>query len=270
MLVLVSIIATGSLGGAHAQESGMSITATAQDGSDTITLTGHTVSTANNVAILVQSPLKNVIYVDQIDPGADGMFSIDIKISEILWKEDGIYTITAQQGDSSLYNLSVKVQVIDGTATSTDTTQSTFENTMIGTSGNVAEMSGLTLRADAMEGSDTITVIGNTDRMQTPITLKVTTPNGNVISVSQASPDADGNFSVDIMIGGSLWSQDGLYTIYAQQGDSSNYKASVQVDVLDGVVVPEFGTIAALILAVAIISIIAISARSRLSIMPKY
>ncbi len=35
-------------------------------------------------------------------------------------------------------------------------------------------------------------------------------------------------------------------------------------------VVPEFGTIAAMILAVAIISIIAISAKSRLSIIPRY
>jgi predicted secreted protein with PEFG-CTERM motif len=42
------------------------------------------------------------------------------------------------------------------------------------------------------------------------------------------------------------------------------------VDILDGVVVPEFGTIAAMILAVAIISIIAISAKSRLSIIPRY
>ena len=35
-------------------------------------------------------------------------------------------------------------------------------------------------------------------------------------------------------------------------------------------VVPEFGTIAVMILAVAIISIIAVSAKSRLSIMPRY
>ena len=34
-------------------------------------------------------------------------------------------------------------------------------------------------------------------------------------------------------------------------------------------VVPEFGTIAAMILAVAIISVIAVSARSRLSTMPR-
>jgi len=35
-------------------------------------------------------------------------------------------------------------------------------------------------------------------------------------------------------------------------------------------VVPEFGAIAALILAVAIISIIAVSAKSKLNIMPRY
>jgi predicted secreted protein with PEFG-CTERM motif len=35
-------------------------------------------------------------------------------------------------------------------------------------------------------------------------------------------------------------------------------------------VIPEFGAIAALILAVAIISIIAVSAKTRLSIMPKF
>jgi len=41
------------------------------------------------------------------------------------------------------------------------------------------------------------------------------------------------------------------------------------VEVIDGVVIPEFGTIAAMILAVAIISIIAISAKTRLRILPK-
>ncbi|MFB5598469.1 MAG: PEFG-CTERM sorting domain-containing protein, partial [Nitrosopumilaceae archaeon] len=43
-----------------------------------------------------------------------------------------------------------------------------------------------------------------------------------------------------------------------------------EIEVIGTFVVPEFGTIAALILAVAIISIVAVSARSRLSIMPKF
>jgi len=44
---------------------------------------------------------------------------------------------------------------------------------------------------------------------------------------------------------------------------------SEEIEVIGTFVVPEFGTIAAMILAVAIISIIAVSAKSRLSIMPR-
>ena len=73
-----------------------------------------------------------------------------------------------------------------------------------------------------------------------------------------------------ISVGGPLWSQDGAYTVTAQQGNDSMFTDSVEVEVADGLVVPEFGTIAAMILAVAIISIIAISAKSRLSIVPRY
>jgi predicted secreted protein with PEFG-CTERM motif len=43
-----------------------------------------------------------------------------------------------------------------------------------------------------------------------------------------------------------------------------------EIEIIGTFVVPEFGTIAAMILAVAIISIIAISAKSRLSIIPRY
>ena len=52
--------------------------------------------------------------------------------------------------------------------------------------------------------------------------------------------------------------------------DDPKYTDSIEVDILDGTVVPEFGTIAAMILAVAIISIIVVSAKSRLSIIPRY
>jgi predicted secreted protein with PEFG-CTERM motif len=43
-----------------------------------------------------------------------------------------------------------------------------------------------------------------------------------------------------------------------------------KIEVVGTFVIPEFGAIAVMILAVAIISIIAVSAKSRLSIMPRY
>jgi len=68
-----------------------------------------------------------------------------------------------------------------------------------------------------------------------------------------------------------LWKQDGSYIIKAQQGDSVNTNkiAKIQVDITNGAVVPEFGAIATLVLLVAITSIIIVTAKGRLSTLPK-
>ena len=119
-----------------------------------------------------------------------------------------------------------------------------------------------------MEGSTTIDVSGTTDRGN-DITMQVIAPNGNIISISQITPSG-GSFSAAIEVGGALWTQDGMYTISAYQGDASSYQKEAQIEVVDGHVIPEFGVIAGVILAVAIVSIIAISAKSRLTLVPKY
>ncbi|MEK0346542.1 MAG: PEFG-CTERM sorting domain-containing protein, partial [Nitrosopumilus sp.] len=90
------------------------------------------------------------------------------------------------------------------------------------------------------------------------------------VTTAQVLATLDGEFTAEIVVGGPLWKQNGDYTVTAYQNENPNYSASIVVDILDGTVVPEFGTIAAMILAVAIISIIAISAKSRLSIIPRY
>ncbi len=161
----------------------------------------------------------------------------------------------------------------DGTTAETSVTESTLESGFDQASpiiGAAKEIGGLTITDNSVLGSTTISISGNTDRTNNDVTVRVQAPNGNIVSVRQISPDANGDFMIDIEVGGQLWSQNGMYSIDVQQGESSNYKGSVDVEIIDGAVIPEFGTIAALILAVAIISIIAVSAKTRLSVMPKY
>ena len=131
-----------------------------------------------------------------------------------------------------------------------------------------ASLGGLQLTAGGMEGSTTIDVSGTTDR-NGDITLTVTAPNGNIVTVSQISPSGD-SFATTIETGGPLWSQDGIYTIKAVQGAASNYQVSAEVQIVDGHVIPEFGVIAAMILAVAIVSIIVVTAKTKLSLVPRY
>jgi len=274
-LLAVSLISVTSIQqDAFAQTQGMSITATADKGSDTITVTGETVSNLTDVTFRVTSPSgNNVVAIGQISPDSDGKFVKEFKIGPT-WTEDGLYEITVMQGigNNSLYTLNVLVEVTNGMAERTSVTESNLETGIfVPTENNVAEDRGLFLDDIIIEvGSTMFEVTGNTDRVSQDITLTVTAPNGNVVTVDQISPMLDGEFAAEITVGGPLWKEDGFYTVTAQQFDDPKYTATTQIDILDGVVVPEFGTIAAMILAVAVISIIAISAKSRLSIIPRY
>ena len=128
---------------------------------------------------------------------------------------------------------------------------------------------GLTITADAVEGSTTITITGHATSTISPVIIKVSAPNGNVVAIDQLNPDSDGSFTSTIGVGGPMWKQDGVYSITAQQGSASMNKSTVEVEIADGAVVPEFGTIASLVLVVAISSIVVLSAKGRLSFTPR-
>ena len=258
-----------------AKDAGMSLTATAEEGSNTIAITGTTTSNIGAVAITVKTPDgANLQAIGQETPDANGEFSAEFNVSN--WKQDGFYIIEASQGTSLLYNIVINVEVISGMTAETSTTESSIVDNYSNadalevTRSSTANTGGLSISANAMEGSDTIEITGQTSKTNEDVTFTVSSPNGNLVSVDQISPGTNGDFAVDIAVGGPLWSQDGAYTVTAQQGNDSMFTDSVEVEVADGLVVPEFGTIAAMILAVAIISIVAISAKSRLSIVPRY
>ena len=97
---------------------------------------------------------------------------------------------------------------------------------------------GLTIEADAVEGSTTITITGHATSSNVPVTIMVIAPNGNVVSIDQINPDSDGSFTSTIGVGGPMWKQDGEYSITAQQGSNNMNKSTVVVEVADGAVVP--------------------------------
>ena len=276
VLFAVSMISIAGLQNNAYADSGFSVTASASDGSGNITIDGYTASGSGVPVVLsVTAPNGNIVSIDQISPNSDGEFSTDIGVGGNNWSQDGTYTINISTGTGSLYKSSLDVDISGGVTTETSVTIDntvTIDETVVEywkTDTYNSTSSGLEMSADAVEGSTTITINGTTDRTSDAITLKVIAPNGNIVSADQISPNSDGEFSTDIGVGGSLWSQDGLYTVSAQQGSSDMYKSSVAVDIADGAVVPEFGTIAMMILVVSIASIIVLSAKGRLSITPK-
>ena len=244
---------------------GMELVASADDGSTIVHVTGTTIRD-DPVILRYISPTNNLVKLDQLDPSSDGTFASTFNVAGLT--EDGLYRIIASQGEASLYRLEVNVPISDGTTPDILAIESNFDRPTMLVGPEIFD-GGMVLTADAMEGSDVISISGQTDVTNMPIIIRVLAPNGNVVMTDQILMDEHGLFAAEIQIGGPLWSQDGDYTVIAQQ-DIEGYSTSAVVGVADGVVVPEFGTIAALILAVSIISVVAISTRSRLSIVPKF
>ena len=267
VFLAVTIMSVSALG-QNVYAAGPGLSLSAEGSGDTVAISGTTDRNDLDVTVVITASNGNKVSIDQLSVSG-GSFSTTWNVSG---SADGTYTIAANQGPSSKYSLSVSVDVSDGTSESSvslsNRSATAEEETVTVEAVEAASPGGLSLTATGVEGSTTIDVSGTTDR-NGDIALTVTAPNGNIISIAQISP-SDGSYATTIQVGGSLWNQDGMYTISAQQGAASNYKTSADVEIVDGHVIPEFGVIAAMILAVAIVSIIVVTAKTRLSIVPRY
>ena len=260
----------------------------------------------NVVAIDQVTPSHNsysvTIGVGGSQYGQDGMYTILVQQGA----QSGDTTFSSlnlltnyQGGAVSKYKFTTDVEITSGSTSATSIAISTcygINETMQDQNrpcdyDSVSYQSGgiseglLTIIADAELGSTTINISGtslaNTAAYgSADIMLKVIAPNGNIVAIDQVTPSSDGSYSATIGVGGSQYNQDGMYTIIATQSYGSHadltdgifqiITASTEVDILDGHVIPEFGTIAAMILVVAIVAIIAVSAKTKLSLVQRY
>jgi len=258
VFLAVTILSVSALGQNAYAAMSLSVDADYDNGS--ISISGNTDRTSDVTIKVTAGPYDNFVDVAQVTPSG-GSYSASFDFASL----DGTYTVSVQQDEVSAYMLSVAISSSEpsGSASSGENVSTT--STVVATT---ASTGGLSITAGGVEGSTTIDVSGTTDRGD-DITLKVIAPNGNVITTAQITPSG-GSFMTTITTGGALWSQDGMYTISAYQGQATQYQASAEVEVIDGHVIPEFGTIAVMILVVAIVSIIIVSAKTKLSLVPRY
>lgn len=237
---------------------------------DTVLITGKItgVPEYKPVKITVTAPDGAIVYAPMVPIVDNGEFKKLLHPTIPSFKA-GTYKVVASHEDTKA---TAETQF---TVTAQDLPRNEIEQPSIAESSTSDEKtttasSGITMSADAVDGSDTIKISGNTNFRGTDITMIVSSPTGNIITIAQVTPGPFGNFEMEIKTGGSLWKEDGKYTITANQGTSSEYKESVKVEIKDGVVIPEFGVIATLVLLVSIFAVIAVSAKSKLSILPRY
>ncbi len=252
---------------------------------DTIVINGEVKSISNDTAVTLRivNSLKNMVSIAQVVPGSDGSFSTKTLATGPLWTTAGNYTVIAQYGPALNTTTTFMFGGGNGQSVITAATNGTYSlQTSAGTFNIPYTIEGGTVQSMQIEGQQTTLAI----------TLS-TTSNGSLsVSLPRALIDAKELPPVSTAVNStsttkvnpeempdqSFVVQDGGQNVQFTEVKNTStrtlgipfHKGDTTIDVVGTVSVPEFGPIAALVLAIAIISIIAVSAKTGLRFMPKY
>ena len=237
---------------------------------DTILITGEVSQLLGGYAlsVTVTAPNGNIVSIDQLTVGADKKFSTSMSAGGSLMKNEGTYTVSIQYGDSKINSATTSFEFGGSTVTPPSVVkESVVTDTTVSVSGST-DLIGYTITGGKLLG-----IMPDVDANSLIIRIEATDDGSITLTIPRSVLDATINGEDDdffVLIDGeevdfdeTTTSTDRILTIEFPAG-------AEEIEIIGTFVIPEFGTIAAMILAVAIISIIAISAKSRLSIIPRY
>ena len=231
---------------------------------DTIVISGAVKSFVEGTPLTIQilDPDKNLVQIAQIDVAKDGEYTTTIKATGVLWKKSGTYTLKVQYG---LSNVVAETNFEFMTATMPISKIFEVKAGDRGTFDVKYTINGATIK-DITIDSEGLALIVSVNATSNGI-LSLEIPRA-LMDAKTTSWDDD---AFIILIDGSEVKpqkeekniESRTLTIQFLQGDSD-------IEIIGTQIVPEFGAISALVLAIAIISLIAVSAKTRLRLMPKY
>jgi len=238
------------------------------DAGDAIIISGilqDNITPGYQVALMVISPIGNIVSIAQLSPDNDNKFSEIIRSGEGgVWKESGTYTVEAKYNNMKAdTHFDFDSGIIKETPSISTGASVEEENITVSVDGEIfsvkysIENGTVTAAYIDIETKSLIIVIDSSDDGVITLTL----PNSLITS------DEYGYF---ILIDGEEADN------YDESSTSVNTNLTIpfsagteQIEIIGSWVVPEFGAIAGLVLAVAIISIIVLSAKTRMNIIPK-
>ena len=229
------------------------------DHNSTIEITGQVGNIRDGTPVtVIVTGATGVVTIEQLTPSSDGSFSLSVNTASPLMKYDGEYKIKATYGDAGIND--VIVVTLEGGLVKQAPSHSGHEE-------GHHEAADLTkdLNFNISGGMvESITATGDDSLL---VSIHMAEDDGELtITLSEdiITPFNDGSFFV---------------LVNGEESDDAHQMGNklmipfdattTDIEIVGTHVVPEFGTIAMIVLAVAIVSIIAVSAKSRLSIMPR-
>jgi predicted secreted protein with PEFG-CTERM motif len=246
---------------------------------DIITITG-TVDPVNEyempVSILFVNQYNSIVEIAQLFVNSDGSWSGQIILNpeNHLQSEDGVYEIRANYGDFASTILSIELTnavetpEAGGTEVGTAVTGTAVIGTDVtGPSGEpYYKLAGGQVQYDSTCDADPA-FFANADDDSIVIYLDPTIDGILTVTLHEdlIKPFEDGTFAVIV---NNQEMQD-----FTQVGNTLTIPCNVgteKIEIHGSWAIPEFGVIAAMILAVAIVSIIVVTAKTKLSLIPRY
>jgi len=227
------------------------------------------------LSLIIQAPNGNLVALDQITVGTDKQFSTEIKLGGKLMKTEGIYTIKVQYGDESItttFEFGGVVSIVSNEIKESGVDEPVIVDSIV-TATTITVQESIDLVGYEITNGKLINVIPDTDAKSLLIDIEALDDGSITLTIPRSVLDATINDEDDeffVLVDGEEVDFDEITTSTDRTLTIEFLAGSEQIEIIGTFVIPEFGTIAAMILAVAIISIIAISAKSRLSIVPRY
>ncbi len=237
---------------------------------ETILITGEVVQLLGGypLSLIVIAPNGNLVSIDQLTVGEDKKFSTSVAAGGALMKADGAYIVTVQYGDNSANSATTTFEFGGSTVEPpSDDDGSTVTDTTVSVEGS-SDLIGYVIT-----GGKLLNITPNVDSNSLIISIEATEDGSLTLTIPRSVLDATNDGEDDdffVLIDAEERDFDETTTSTERILTIAFLAGAEEIEIIGTYVVPEFGTIAAMILAVAIISIIAISAKSRLSIIPRY
>ncbi len=216
------------------------------------------------VSIIIKAPNGNIVRVAQETVGADKKFSMEHTAGGGLMKTEGIYLITVTYGT---VNRTTETSFEFGGSIITAKEPPAVTDTTVSVQGSNDSV-GYEITGGKLSG-----ILPDVEANSLIISIDATNNGSLTLTIPRSVLDATINGGDDdffVLIDGEEVDFDETTTSTDRTLTIAFPVGAEEIEIIGTFVVPEFGTIAAMILAVAIISIIAVSAKSRLSIIPRY
>jgi len=264
----------------------------------------------NQLSLIIQSPNGNIAEIAQITVDSDKQFNAEINPNGPYWKKSGTYTILITQDKNNQATLSfefggiggvsenisdaivedaivedaivedaivedaiVEDAIVEDAIVEDAIVEDAIIQDSIITATTITVQDSIDLILYEITNAKLINAIPDMDAISLLVYIETTDDGSITLTIPRTILDAsinDGDDEFFVLVDGEEVDFEEIKTSADRTITIEFLAGTEQIEIIGTFVIPEFGTIAAMILAVAIISIVAISAKSKLSILSRY